>query len=58
MFTGARHKEGVPMGATPRERAAMLVLAAIILGGGLVPQPAVTAAHRAAEALLGSHGAG
>jgi NADH-quinone oxidoreductase subunit M len=52
LFTGAAGASPVPMGVTGRERAAVLVLAALILGGGLVPQPAVTAARTAAGAVL------
>jgi NADH-quinone oxidoreductase subunit M len=52
LFTGARHVAGVSLGITPRERFAVLALAALILGGGLVPQPGVSTSHRAAVALL------
>ena len=52
LFTGGRHVSAVSLAITPRERVAVLTLAAVILGGGLVPQPGVTAGHRAAEAIL------
>jgi NADH-quinone oxidoreductase subunit M len=52
IFTGGRHVSAVPLGITRRERFAVLTLAALILGGGLVPQPGVESRHRAAEALL------
>ncbi len=56
LFTGARHASPVPMGITPRERFAVLTLAAILLGGGLVPQPGVTSFRAAAGAVLQSRG--
>jgi len=52
LFAGARYTSGVSLGITPRERFAVLTLAAIIIGGGLVPNPQITSRHRAAEALL------
>lgn len=52
IFTGGRHVSAVSLAITPRERVVVLTLAAVILGGGLVPQPGVTSRHRAAEALL------
>jgi NADH-quinone oxidoreductase subunit M len=53
LFTGGRHLSSVPLGITRRERVAVLTLAALILGGGLAPQPGVASRHRAAEAVLG-----
>jgi NADH-quinone oxidoreductase subunit M len=52
LFTGIRHVSGVSVGITPRERVAVLTLATLILTGGLVPQPAVSASQRAADVLL------
>lgn len=52
LFTGGRHFAGVPLGATARERFAVLVLAGLILGGGLYPQPGVESRQGAAEELL------
>jgi NADH-quinone oxidoreductase subunit M len=52
LFTGARHGATVPLGATARERFAVLTLATLILGLGLIPQPALMARHRAAEQIL------
>jgi len=52
LFTGTRHASAIPLGITPRERIAVLTLAALILGGGLFPQPAVASRYRAAEQLL------
>jgi NADH-quinone oxidoreductase subunit M len=56
LFTGARHESPVPMGITTRERVAVLALAAVILGGGLVPQPGVTSSRAAAGAVLQTRG--
>jgi NADH-quinone oxidoreductase subunit M len=52
IFTGGRHLSAVPLGITRRERFAVLTLAALILGGGLAPQPGLESRHRAAEAML------
>ena len=52
IFTGGRHVSAVPLGITHRERFAVLTLAALILGGGLAPQPGLKSRHRAAEAML------
>jgi NADH-quinone oxidoreductase subunit M len=52
LFTGGRHVSSVALGITLRERFAVLTLAALILGGGLVPQPGVLSRHQAAEAVL------
>lgn len=52
LFTGVRRATGVSVGITPRERFAVLTLAALILGGGLVPQLHIDSRHRAAEELL------
>ncbi len=52
LFTGARHVSTVSLGIRPRERFAVLTLAALILGGGLFPQPGVATRARAAEEIL------
>lgn len=52
LFTGARHSATVPLGITLRERMAVLTLAALLIGGGLVPQPGMATGHRAAEQIL------
>ncbi len=52
LFTGARHVSTVSLEITPRERFAVLTLAALILGGGIIPQPGVTSRHGAAEIIL------
>jgi NADH-quinone oxidoreductase subunit M len=52
LFTGTRHVSTVPLRIGRRERVAVLILAALILGGGLFPQPAVRSRHEAAAHLL------
>jgi NADH-quinone oxidoreductase subunit M len=52
LFTGARHVSTISMAISGRERVAVLTLAALILGGGLFPQPGVKALHEAAEELV------
>jgi len=56
LFTGSRHASPVPMGITGRERFAVLALAALVLGGGLVPQPGVDSFRAAAGEVLASRG--
>jgi NADH-quinone oxidoreductase subunit M len=54
LFTGARHVSTVSvyLGSSSRERFAVLTLSALILGGGLFPQPGVSTRQRAAEEIL------
>jgi NADH-quinone oxidoreductase subunit M len=52
LFTGARHVSTVGLGIGLRERIAVLILSALILVGGLFPQPGVSSRHRAAEEIL------
>src|SRR5262249_17274086 len=52
LFTGARHASTVRLESGFRERLAVLTLAALILGGGLFPQPGVASRHQGARALL------
>jgi NADH-quinone oxidoreductase subunit M len=52
LFTGARHVSTVALGLRRRERAAVLAFAALILGGGLLPQPGISSRRHAAEAIL------
>jgi len=56
LFTGARHVSTVSLALGARERFAVLVLSALILAGGLYPQPGVASRQRAAEALLAQRG--
>jgi NADH-quinone oxidoreductase subunit M len=52
LFTGSRHRSTVSLAVTPRERVAVLTLTALILGGGLFPQPLIESRRRAAVQLL------
>lgn len=52
LFAGAKHVSGAPTGITARERVAVLVLAVLILGGGLFPQAYIASRLRAAEDAL------
>jgi NADH-quinone oxidoreductase subunit M len=52
LFTGARHVSTVSLAIGWRERFAVLTLTALILGGGLFPQPGVVSRHRAAMTIL------
>jgi NADH-quinone oxidoreductase subunit M len=53
LFTGTPHISSVSLQIRGRERLAVLTLAALILGGGLYPQPGVASRHHAASTLLG-----
>ena len=52
LFTGTRHASTVALELRWRERVAVLTLAALILGGGLYPQPGVASRHQAATGIL------
>ncbi len=52
LFTGTRYPSSVSLKIGGRERIAVLTLAALILGGGLIPQPGVSTAYHAATELL------
>lgn len=52
VFTGARHTASISLRARLSERIAVLILAVLILGGGLFPQPGVSSRYHAAEALM------
>ena len=52
LFTGARHSSTVSLKVSMRERFAVLTLAALILGGGIYPQPGVVSRYQAAQTLL------
>jgi NADH-quinone oxidoreductase subunit M len=54
LFTGTPHVSSVSLQIRGRERLAVLTLAALILGGGIYPQPGVVSRHHAASALLQS----
>lgn len=52
LFTGTRYVSSVPLPVSGRERIAVLTLTALILGGGLFPQPSVATRFHAARELL------
>lgn len=52
IFTGRRHLASIDLSGRRRERIAVLVLALLILGGGLYPQPAVASRYRVANELI------
>ncbi len=51
IFTGTTHVTSINLNVRPAERIAVLVLTALIIGGGLVPQPGVETRYRAALGL-------
>jgi NADH-quinone oxidoreductase subunit M len=55
LFTGARHSSSVSLQIGIRERYAMLTLAALIIMGGIVPQPGVASRYHAALEMLSDH---
>lgn len=52
LFTGSPHVSSISLAITLRERLAVLTLAALILGGGLVPQPGAVSRYDAAQTIL------
>lgn len=54
LFTGRRHRSSISLQARPVERFAVLVLSALILAGGLLPQPGVRSRYRAATEIAES----
>ena len=52
LFTGTRYASSVSLQISPRERYGVLVLASLILIGGIFPQTNVTSRQKAAEVLL------
>lgn len=52
VFTGKRHATTIRLRSRFAERVAVLVLTAIILGGGLFPQPGISSRHGAAVQLV------
>jgi len=51
LFTGKREAGAVPLGITLPERCAVLTITALILGGGLYPQPGIADRHAAAATI-------
>lgn len=56
VFTGSHHSATVPMTCRPAERVTILIIIALILGGGLLPQPGVASRYHAAVALMKQRG--
>ena len=54
LFTGTRHRASISLQIRPPERFAVLTLAALIIGGGLLPQPYITSRYRAAANIFRS----
>jgi NADH-quinone oxidoreductase subunit M len=52
VFTGTRHNASISLNCRPCERVTILVLTALILGGGLYPQPGVSSRYHAAAAVM------
>jgi NADH-quinone oxidoreductase subunit M len=52
LFTGARHVSSVSLRIGLREQIAVLTLSALILGGGLFPQPGISSRYEAALGIL------
>lgn len=52
VFTGTRHMSSIELHTRASERAAVLILITLILGGGLYPQPGVESRYDAAAELL------
>lgn len=52
LFTGTRHPSSIPLGCRERERVAVLLMASLILVGGMFPQPGVDSRYRVALQIL------
>jgi NADH-quinone oxidoreductase subunit M len=52
IFTGTKHSASISLRSRWPERFAVLVLTALIVGGGLVPQPGVASRFHAATAII------
>jgi NADH-quinone oxidoreductase subunit M len=52
LFTGRPRATSIDLRIRPAEQASVLILAALILGGGLYPQPGITSRHHAAAELV------
>lgn len=57
IFTGAQHPGTIDLRIRQRERIAVLVLTALILGGGLYPQPGIASRYHAAIELVSGRSA-
>jgi len=52
LFTGTQHTTSISLKARWPEKVAILLLTALILGGGLIPQPGVTSRYHAATEII------
>jgi NADH-quinone oxidoreductase subunit M len=52
LFAGPSHSSTIPLGITTRERLSVVILAVLLLAGGLYPQAAIASRHAAARAVL------
>ena len=52
VFTGTRHLASISLRARLPERVSVLILTALIIGGGLYPQPGVASRYHAAKELI------
>ncbi|MEZ6102929.1 MAG: proton-conducting transporter membrane subunit [Pirellulaceae bacterium] len=52
LFTGTEHRASISLRARWPERVAVLTLTALILGGGIIPQPGVASRYHAATAII------
>jgi len=52
LFTGTRQVSSVPLDVSIRERLAVLTFVALMIAGGVFPQPGVASRHHAAHNLL------
>ena len=52
LFTGTRHTTSISLRSRLPEKVAVLVLTALILGGGLIPQPGVASRYHAATEII------
>ncbi len=56
VFTGTRHLASISLKCRTSERITILILTALIVGGGLYPQPGVSSRYHAAVALMEHRG--
>ena len=56
LFTGTRHVATASLVCRPSERVTILIMAILIIGGGVFPQPGVSSRYHAATALIKMRG--
>ncbi|QDT00239.1 proton-conducting transporter transmembrane domain-containing protein [Adhaeretor mobilis] len=52
LFTGTQHTASISLNVRTPERVAILILSALIIGGGLWPQPGVASRYHAAQEIM------